>query len=75
MTQKLKFTVTEKQDFASRREGTAIEAVNLSAAKRKASQMQFFQGTVLEISTTSGIVLSRKTCGKWKDSPDVFNVA
>lgn len=61
------YTVTEKQNANSRRDGTTVEAASLSEAKRKAARMQAFQGTVLEISDASG-VLSRKKNGKWHDA-------
>jgi hypothetical protein len=60
------YTITEKQNAQSRREGSTVEAKDLSDAKRKASKMQCFQGTVLEISDESG-VLSIKKDGKWID--------
>ena len=60
------YTITEKQNVQSRREGSTVEAKDLSDAKHKASKMQCFQGTVLEISDTSG-VLSIKKDGKWVD--------
>jgi hypothetical protein len=60
------YTVTEKPNAQSRREGTLIEAANLTEAKRKASRMKCFYGTVLEISDDVG-VLSIKENGKWAD--------
>ena len=58
------YTITEKLSAQSTREGSTVEARNLSDAKRKASKMQCFQGTVLEIADASG-VLSIKKDGKW----------
>jgi hypothetical protein len=60
------YTVTEKQNAQSRREGTLIEAASLTEAKRKASRMKCFHGTVLVISDGVG-VLSIKENGKWVD--------
>ena len=60
------YTITEKQNAQSKRDGFTIEANDLSDVKRKASKMQCFQGTVLEISDESG-ALSIKKDGKWID--------
>ena len=62
------FIITEKQNAQSSRKGETVEADNLSAAKRKASGMQMFNGTVLEISAENGSVLSRKEDGRWTDT-------
>lgn len=62
------FIITEKQNAQSSRKGEAVEAANLSAAKKKASCMQMFKGTVLEISAETGAVLSRKEDGRWTDT-------
>jgi ribosomal protein L19 len=59
------YTVTEKQNINSTREGTTITAANLSAAKRKASRMQCFHGTVMTIENESGSLLSSKTGSRW----------
>ena len=48
------FTITEKQDRNSTRAGEAVEAKSLTAAKRKASSLQFFQGTVMTIESENG---------------------
>ena len=61
------YIITELQNAQSNRKGEAIEAANLTAAKRKASGMQMFKGTVLEISAQNGAVLSRKENGRWID--------
>lgn len=61
------YIITELQNAQSRRKGEAVEAANLSAAKRKASEMQMFKGTVLEIAAENGAVLSRKEDGRWFD--------
>lgn len=61
------YIITELQNAQSHRKGEAIEAATLTAAKRKASSMQMFKGTVLEIAAENGIVLSRKEDGRWID--------
>ena len=61
------YIVTEKQNAQSSRKGQTIEAANLTAAKRKASGLQVFKGTVLEIAAENGAVLSRKEEGRWTD--------
>lgn len=64
-----KFIITEKQDIQSTRAGEAVEAKSLSAAKRKASSLQFFQGTVMTIEGENGTLLSWKDkAGKWNDA-------
>ena len=62
------FIITEKQNAQPSRKGETVQAANLSAAKRKASGMQMFKGTVLEISAENGAVLSRKEGGRWTDT-------
>lgn len=64
-----KFIITEKQDIQSTRAGETVEANNLSAAKRKASSLQTFQGTVMTIESENGILLCWKDkAGKWNDA-------
>ncbi len=64
-----KFIITEKQDRNSTRAGETVEAKSLSAAKRKASSLQFFQGTVMTIESENGQLLSWKDkAGKWNDA-------
>lgn len=58
------YIIKEVQDVNSEREGTQIEAKNLSAAKRSASRGQFYQGTVLKIESESGVLLAYKEAGK-----------
>lgn len=60
------YTIVEKQNEGSYREGEQITAKNLSSAKRQASRYQFFKGTVLEI-RQGGTVLSVKKDGVWND--------
>ena len=62
------YIVTELQNAQSHRKGETVEAPNLTAAKRKASVMQMFKGTVMEIATENGAVLSRKENGLWIDA-------
>lgn len=62
------YIITELQNAQSHRKGESIEAENLTAAKRKASRLQMFQGTVMEIAAESGAVISRKQDGKWVDA-------
>ncbi len=61
------YTITEKQNMASYRKGYKIEADCLTSAKRKASRMQFFQGTVLVIEADNGALLASKANSKWTD--------
>ena len=61
------YIITELQNAQSHRKGEAIEAPNLTAAKRKASGLQMFKGTVLEVAAENGSVLSRKEDGRWID--------
>ena len=62
------YIITELQNAQSRREGEAIEAANLTAAKRKAAGMQMFKGTIMEVAAENGAVLSRKQDGRWIDA-------
>lgn len=62
----MNYTFTEKQNSTSYRDGTEIEAKDLSEAKKIAEHMQAFHGTVLEISDSEG-VLAIKENGKWID--------
>ncbi|OQA30019.1 MAG: hypothetical protein BWY57_03111 [Betaproteobacteria bacterium ADurb.Bin341] len=62
------YIIAELQNAQSSRKGETVQAANLTAAKRKASSLQMFQGTVMEIAAENGSVLSRKQDGKWIDS-------
>ena len=62
------YIIAELQNAQSSRKGETVEAANLTAVKRKASSLQMFQGTVMEIAAENGSVLSRKQDGKWIDS-------
>lgn len=61
------YIITELQNANSHRKGEAVEAKDLTAAKRKASSMQMFQGTVMEIAYENGAIVSVKEDGKWQD--------
>ena len=61
------YIITEKQNAQASRKGEIIYAADLTAAKRKASGLQMFKGTVLEIAAENGAVLSRKEEGRWID--------
>ena len=60
-----KFIVKEMQHVCDHRSGTEIEAKDLTAAKRAASRMQQFKGTILLITDINGFELAIKD-GKWK---------
>ena len=62
------YIITELQNAGSHRKGETIVANDLTAAKRKASSLQMFKGTVLEITAENGVVLSRKENGRWIDA-------
>lgn len=62
-----KYIVREVENVNSFRKGTEIEAKNLSEAKRKASKMQVFLGTVLVIEYLSGVHAAIKRSGKWEE--------
>jgi len=62
------YIITEKQNSNSSRKGETVEAANLSAAKRKASSLQMFKGTVMEIAAETGAIISRKEDGRWIDA-------
>ena len=63
-----KFIVRELQNANSTREGSCIEAKNISLAKRAASKAQCFFGTILVIESENGEVLSTKTGKTWVDA-------
>ena len=60
------YTITEKQNANSTREGVEIVAKTLTEAKRIASKRQSFFGTVLEIADIHGVI-AIKTENSWKD--------
>ncbi len=59
------YIITELQNAQSSRKGETIEAGGLPAAKRKATSMQMFKGTVLEVADESGRRLAVKENGTW----------
>lgn len=62
------YKLIEKQNFNSHREPVAFTAKNLNGAKIKASRMQAFHGTILEITAESGATLAvKEKSGKWID--------
>lgn len=67
------FYIAELQNPFSFRKAEKILAKSLASAKRKASKMQCFYGTVLEIGfqvDKNGFILepiSQKINGKWQD--------
>lgn len=62
------YIITELQNAQSSRKGETVEAESLTVAKRKASKLQMFQGTVMEIAAENGALISRKQDGKWIDA-------
>lgn len=63
----MKYLVTEKQDLNSYREGKLIEASSVTEAKRKASRMQVFYGTILTICDDEGLICYKKD-KVWRDA-------
>ena len=69
----MKYYVAEVQNIGSFRKADEIEARDLTEAKRKASRMQFFEGTVLEIGDSvdeNGFLTNYICCkvnGKWQE--------
>ena len=61
----MQYIISEKQNRFSIRAGTEVSAENLTAAKCKATKMQFFQGTVLTIEDTNGNRLAVKENNQW----------
>lgn len=62
------YYITEKQGLNSQRTSVQIEAGTLAEAKRQASRMQMFEGTVMVIAAENGAELAHKTNGKWVDT-------
>ena len=65
-----KYIIRELQNPNSNRQGDAIEANSLTAAKRRASKMQMFQGTCMVIESESGGFYTRlaiKEDGQWRN--------
>ena len=61
------YIITELQNANSYRKGETVEAKDLTAAKRKASRMQRYQGTAMKIEYENGSVASIKEDDKWRD--------
>lgn len=59
------FIITEKQNENSTIYGELVQAKNISSAKRKATSMQCFFGTVLTIQSENGTLIATKKDGKW----------
>ena len=63
------YMMIEKQNFNSERSGVQIEAKTLTAAKIRASKLQFFQGTIIELQDEFGeTVAVKEKGGKWNGS-------
>ena len=60
------YSITEKQNINSARDGYHAEANSLIEAKKIATRNQMFQGTVLTVEHL-GQLLSVKTGKKWAD--------
>jgi len=58
------YTIIEAQNVNSTREGTEIQAKDLTSAKRAASKAQCFQGTVLKIEQ-NGVLVAYKENNVW----------
>lgn len=58
------YTISETQNVNSTREGTVIQAKNLTSAKRAANKAQYFQGTVLKVEQ-NGRLIAYKEDGVW----------
>lgn len=60
------YKMTEKENFNSERKGEFFEAKTLTAAKVKASKMQCFEGTIIELENEQGeTVAVKEKSGKW----------
>ena len=59
------YTITEKQNGQSQREGYTVELKDLTAAKRHASKNQAFQGTYISIEENGITVAAKERDGKW----------
>lgn len=61
------YTLIEEQNSNSEREGVEFEAKNLTQAKRKATSLQCFEGTFLELLDGSITIAVKENNGKWID--------
>lgn len=59
------YTLIEKQNSNSEREGVEFEAKNLTQAKRKATKLQCFEGTFLVLREGLYVVAAKEKNGKW----------
>lgn len=65
------YTMIEKQNSGSHRDGVKIFANNLTDAKRKATRKQCFEGTYLELNDEHGrTVAAKQRNGQWIDQSD-----
>lgn len=60
------YTITEKQNINSIRDGYDVELSDLKAAKRHASYNQMFFGTVMVIEEDGCVVATKAGNGKWR---------
>ena len=61
------FTITEKQNLNSHREGTQVQCASTTAAKRWASKNQAFHGTTLTIECNGNLIAYKNDSQKWVD--------
>ena len=61
----MKYIISECQNINSQRYGHEYESESLSQAKRFASKVQCFYGTVLKIEDEGGHLVAYKQDGKW----------
>ncbi len=61
------YIIRELQNAQSQQDGEKFFASTLTAAKRKASNLQMFHGTVMTIENENGSRVSVKENGKWND--------
>ena len=59
------YTMTEKENFNSERESVEFTANTLTSAKRKASSLQCFFGTVIELEINGETVAVKEKSGQW----------
>jgi hypothetical protein len=58
----------EIENVCSYRLPTTIRAANITTARRRASALQVFQGTVLTLENENGELICYKENGKWKNN-------
>lgn len=59
------YTLIEKQNSNSQRKGVEFEAKDLTQAKRKATKLQCFEGTFLELREGLNTVAVKESSCKW----------